>query len=36
MTGRPLRVFVVVANWNGGEENLECIASFEPRRWVIE
>ena len=31
MTGRPLRVFVVVANWNGGEENLECLASLRAQ-----
>jgi GT2 family glycosyltransferase len=24
----PMRVFAVVANWNGGEENLECLASL--------
>ena len=31
MTDRPLRVFAVVANWNGGEENLECLASLRAQ-----
>lgn len=28
MSQRPLRIAAVVANWNGGDENLACVASL--------
>lgn len=40
MSVEPARVFAVIANWNGGDDNQECIASLlraglEPERIVF-